>query len=262
MKQNIVNILNTLTFKDSDLKLSWVGAARSENKDTLKYRFHHHAFYEIHFTTDGSVTYGFRDKEITVFKNQFIIIPKECEHKVLKHSYDFGKLTLAIEEFNTLYPFNETIKNTEEMTLLLEYIFLLSSKKPFNSSAVHFSFLALLSLLSKLTEQADEIDLRVVKAKKLIDDNFDILFTADEVARYCHLSTKQLNRLFIKFEGITILDYIHRQKLEFSKKLLTETDLSITEIALKAGFSSPGYFNKFFKNYTGISPSKYKNKTF
>ena len=217
MKQNIVNTLNTLNFKNSDI--SWVSAARSENKDTLTYRFHHHAFYEIHFTTDGSVTYGFRDKEITVYKNQYIIIPKECDHKVLKHSYDFGKLTIAVEQINAKNPFNEVIKNTEEMTVLLEYIFLLAGKKPFNAQAVQCAFLTLLALLCKHEEMPDQIDLRVTKAKKLIDDNFDIFFTADEVAKYCNLSIKQLNRLFAKYENTTVLDYIHKQKFDFSKAL-------------------------------------------
>lgn len=263
MQQNIANTLNTLNFKDTDtdFKIAWVSGARSENKDTLTYRFHHHAFYEIHIITDGSITYGFKDKEVTVFKNQFIIMPKECEHKVSKHSYDFGKLTIAVESLSTSFPVNEALKCSEEMLLLLQYIFLLADKKPLKTKSIHFAFLTFTALLTASADTPYDTDLRVIKAKKLIDDNYDVFFTADEVAKYCHLSLKQLNRLFIRYENISVIDYIHAQKFEYAKKLLLESDLTISEISQKAGFSSAGYFNKFFKSFSGTSPSKYKNTT-
>ena len=263
MQQNIANTLNTVNFKDSDIdfKITWVSGARSENKDSLTYRFHHHAFYEIHIITDGSITYGFKDKEVTVFKNQFIIIPKESEHKVSKHSYDFGKISIAVESLSTSCPVNDVIKCSEEMLLLLQYIFILAGKKPLKTKSIHFAFLTLVSLLTDSVDTPYDTDLRVIKAKKLIDDNYDVFFTADEVAKYCNLSLKQLNRLFIKYENISVIDYIHTKKFEFTRKLLLESNLTVSEISQKAGFSSAGYFNKFFKSFSGTSPSKYKNMT-
>ena len=61
-------------------------------------------------------------------------------------------------------------------------------------------------------------DKRVIKAKMLIEDNTDIFFTCEELSGYCRISAKQLGRLFKKYEGIGLLEYIHRQKTEAAKE--------------------------------------------
>ena len=67
--------------------------------------------------------------------------------------------------------------------------------------------------------------------------------------------------LYNKMKAITgsgAKDYITKIRIEKAKSLIENTSLSIAEIAEMTGFSAQSYFSTAFKNYTGLTPSKYK----
>ena len=55
-------------------------------------------------------------------------------------------------------------------------------------------------------------------------------------------------------------DYINKFRMEKAITLITSTDLSFTEIAEKVGFTTSRYFSTAFKQYTGETPTQYKEK--
>lgn len=79
------------------------------------------------------------------------------------------------------------------------------------------------------------------------------------LAEQVHFSQEYLLRIFKKQEGITILQYINDMKLDLAKQLLSGSEYSVKEIAEKLGFASQGYFGRFFRNKTGISPKAYRD---
>lgn len=68
-----------------------------------------------------------------------------------------------------------------------------------------------------------------------------------------------LSSLFSSVEGITIEQYIIRQKIERVKELLFYDELNLSEIANKLGYSSIAHLSAQFKKITGQSPSQFKN---
>jgi AraC-like DNA-binding protein len=67
--------------------------------------------------------------------------------------------------------------------------------------------------------------------------------------------------LYNKMKAITgagAKEYITRIRIEKAKSLIESTDLSIADISEMTGFSSQSYFSTAFKNYTGKTPTKYK----
>lgn len=79
------------------------------------------------------------------------------------------------------------------------------------------------------------------------------------LAEQVHFSQEYLLRIFKKKEGITILQYINDLKLSAAKRLLAETELSVKEIAEQLGFASQGYFGRFFRSKTGLTPNAYRD---
>lgn len=53
-------------------------------------------------------------------------------------------------------------------------------------------------------------------------------------------------------------EYVNKLRIEKSMELLRNTEMSITEIAERMGFSSSRYFSTAFKKYTGITPTQFK----
>ena len=71
------------------------------------------------------------------------------------------------------------------------------------------------------------------------------------------ITPNYLSKQFKKHTDIGISDYINITRVSAAEKLLAETDLSITEIALRCGFNNSNYFAAVFKTIKGITPKKY-----
>jgi len=101
-------------------------------------------------------------------------------------------------------------------------------------------------------------DFRFAQIHRFVKDNLDKAVNGKEIAAYMHLSEKQISRIVKTNAGIATKEYINTMKLVKSKELLRNTEMTIGEIAAGLGFSSPYYFNQFFKKYEGCPPSLFR----
>jgi len=81
---------------------------------------------------------------------------------------------------------------------------------------------------------------------------------SDLLAEALHLEYSYLSNLFSSVEGITLEQYIIRQKIERAKELLFYDELNLSEIALQLGYSSVAHLSSQFKKITGFTPSALK----
>lgn len=65
---------------------------------------------------------------------------------------------------------------------------------------------------------------------------------------------------FKKEIGMTVRDYITRQKMERAKELLSGTNMDILSICLALGYSSQSHFGDLFRKATGMSPGEYRSR--
>ena len=98
----------------------------------------------------------------------------------------------------------------------------------------------------------------VNQIKKYIVDNLGGDTSLYNLAEQVHFSQEYLLRIFKKKEGVTILQYINDLKLSAAKQLLAEKKLSVKEIADQLGFTSQGYFGRFFRAKTGLTPNAFR----
>ncbi|MBQ4044107.1 MAG: helix-turn-helix domain-containing protein [Clostridia bacterium] len=277
MKKYSPEILNKVHISDIEigdpfLQVYWIRAARSVNRDTLNFRYHRHTFFELHFITEGWFLYGFGDRTVRVERGSYILIPPEIPHKVAGHSEDFVKIAVAFVpggECGLVFPSSaEEIRargTTEEMKNGLNFVLRQAqSRTVFSRRLLKWRLHELIYLMAEEMPGVREMaapeivgDDRLLQAKKYVEDNPGLFFTCAEVAEFCHISAKQLGRLFEKYEKQSLLSYIHHQKAEQAKiRLLTDgsTQKSVSE---ELGFSSVQYFHRFFLRMTGMSPGAY-----
>jgi AraC-like DNA-binding protein len=73
-----------------------------------------------------------------------------------------------------------------------------------------------------------------------------------------HYEYNYLSNLFSSVEGVTIEQYIIRQKIEKAKELLFYDELNLSQIANRLGYSSVAHLSSQFKKVTGLTPSEMK----
>lgn len=103
-------------------------------------------------------------------------------------------------------------------------------------------------------------DARIASAVRFIRANACKGIGVGDVLRIAPMSRTLLERKFKRYLGRTPYEEILLMKLRRVKELLTETDLSIAEIAERTGFSGPEYLSAAFKKHTGTSPGRYRSE--
>ena len=107
--------------------------------------------------------------------------------------------------------------------------------------------------------QADETFL--LKLNKIIQENLDN--SSLDIAFICKEIGMSRASLYNKLKALTDMganDYINKFRMEKAIAYITGTDMTFTEIAEKVGFTTSRYFSTAFKQYTGETPTQYKEK--
>jgi AraC-like DNA-binding protein len=82
----------------------------------------------------------------------------------------------------------------------------------------------------------------------------------ERLSGHVNIAESSLCRFFRKHMGMTVFEYLNKIRTDFACKLLMDPDLSIMEICFDSGFNNVSHFNKQFKRYTGVTPSKYRKR--
>lgn len=107
---------------------------------------------------------------------------------------------------------------------------------------------------NRLDQQLLEDSVRIIE-ENMENKNFNI----DMWCRRIAIGRTRLGGKIKGITGLTLNDFILQIKLRKCASLLENSELTISEITWKAGFSSPGYMGKCFKEYFGVTPMQYRN---
>lgn len=99
------------------------------------------------------------------------------------------------------------------------------------------------------------------KAVFFIQNNFtSATLSLAEVSKACFISPAYLSRLFKKEKGYSITKHINNVRIEQAKLLLQTPEITVMDVAYRVGYNDRSYFNKVFKQITGLSPNEYRKK--
>ncbi len=95
----------------------------------------------------------------------------------------------------------------------------------------------------------------VILAIEMMENHVADALDLTQLGRLIDISPRQLNRLFREKLGQSTMGFYRNLRLEKARSLLTQSPLSVTEIALATGFSSGAHFSSAFHTRFGQSPS-------
>jgi len=93
-----------------------------------------------------------------------------------------------------------------------------------------------------------------------IEKHYNENLTLEQMTELSGFSKFHFSRLFKQYTDMTFCDYLNYRRIAAAEDLLSKPDLSITELALQAGFPSISTFNRVFKQKHGCTPTEYRTK--
>ena len=100
----------------------------------------------------------------------------------------------------------------------------------------------------------------VKRTKEYIYRHFHENIVIGQMSRQMGVSAEYLSRIFHNIEGITLKEFIQREKIVRGKNLLVYSDKSIQEISRYLAFSTQSHFSSVFKKFTGRTPLEYRKE--
>lgn len=117
---------------------------------------------------------------------------------------------------------------------------------------------------SRHDAEADRVYISPGKLRRVTDfvlANLDQPIGLEELAAVADLSPFHFSRVFKKARGESPCQFVRSARLEHARRLLSNTDLPLAELALACGFANQSHFTAAFSRATGLSPARYRRLT-
>lgn len=132
---------------------------------------------------------------------------------------------------------------------------LLSLKRKSKGKSTSFPVTDVFKFLDK---PVNEIPLNIIKTIYFMNDHLGDKLSVTDMAKEAGLSRFHFCRIFRKFTGMSPKKFLNKLRLERAKLLLRDTDRIVSDVAGEVGFEDLSNFIRYFKKYTGYTPSAYK----
>ena len=107
---------------------------------------------------------------------------------------------------------------------------------------------------------ASDLHERLCRARRYIDECYDLPLDLTEISKQACLSRYHFLRLFRDMFATTPHQYLIQRRIEKAKELLRVRSLSVTEVCFEVGFQSLGSFSSLFRKCVGHAPVSYRKR--
>ena len=241
-------------------KLSFVRFVNANVASVHAFENHERAYLDITDCISGEMTYFFNDEWINLESGDAVIFPP-CSARVREK----GTVPTHYVSFNVVLPKDYEVKATGRFKKCISgdtaYMIELFGKVWSSSTPekierckgiFHYLYNELLDSL------ADKGNPHVNRIKQYIMDNLSSKMSIKEIADEVHLAPQYACTLFKKNTGMTIVEFVDRERIDLAKRLMLVSNSPIYEIAGRCGFSDYNYFSNIFKKIAGISAREYR----
>lgn len=236
------------------------------DRNSITKKNHHHSGFEIHIITSGYQEYKVDESIYMLESGSFLMIYPNVPHIVIASAPHTRKYSITFTRQTDIHPgcFMGTLSER-----MLDNLAFISNEmllqKEISSILIENNILEILVSVFRMSGNREnnqifkqDENVTASLAKRYIDDNIERAPSVADVSEYCHLSTKQLTRIFNRFEEISVGKYIINSRIATIERLLSNKNLSLKQISEIMNFNNEYYFNSFFKKHSGMPPGEYR----
>lgn len=267
--------LSSGTSSRSDFQLRYISISKYEGDwNSLP---HTHQFTELFYVLHGEGVFYIEREKVPVKTDDLIIINPNVEHTektfpnnpmeyivfgVEGLAFSFPEHDQAYGRGYSFYSYGSDKNQFINFAQLMMHEF--QDKKPGFEKVCHGLLEVLLVYISRkqklsvISESSFQLSKECAIAKRYIDTNYAQDITLDSLADLTHINKFYLAHSFTECIGQSPISYLTERRLAACKELLSSSNLSVTQIANSAGFSSQSYFSQIFNKKVGMSPRQYR----
>ncbi|MGI6176496.1 MAG: AraC family transcriptional regulator [Christensenellales bacterium] len=241
----------------------------------------HDNIADIVLVTGGSGTLYYNNRKYATQKGDLLVFNMDTLHGEVSDAEDprrsisisFTNIKINGLPYNHILPESvfPVLKTGDMFEVIYELILLM--KKEFEKKAPGFAVagqqfaVCLLSLMQQLLwnpveiepmqEEDDSLGLRI---KEYIDEHYRENIRLEDIATAFHFSPYYLSHVFKEYSGFTINQYVIQRRIGEAQRLLSDTDMSIGDIARRVGYDNLNHFYVMFKKNKKYSPGYLREK--
>lgn len=238
---------------------------------------HTHNHMELFFIVGGKGQFQIQDQLYPVNINNLVIINPNVSHtEVSLNAQPLEYIVLGIEGIelatsensNGQFCILDHVESVEISSCLRNILREMELKNTGYEDVCQAYMEILVIRLMRNTALAVPTEPQVISAnrqcaaiRRYIDLHFKEPLTLEQLAEEAHMNKYYLSHAFKREYGVSPINYMISRRIEESKYLLAETDLSMSQISQLLGFSSLSYFSQVFRRTQSISPKEYRQGT-
>lgn len=216
---------------------------------------HSHLYGQLILPIKGNLYIETDSRQLELDNKKVFFLPPDCMH-IFKADESNEFLTLDI---NKQILNNEDMKNLaggkeiefDEKWKAIRYLLLNECSEKNNSNAINDLFNYCYHLIVENT---------MSKSIEYINDHFYETIDLKTLADIEHYNINYYSEWFKNNMGVTVTEYIKNLRIKKAKELLSNTGLSILEIAQMIGYEHNSSFTRVFKEFEHISPAEFRKR--
>jgi AraC-like DNA-binding protein len=270
--QNYIFTLPADTFLPNILKLRNVGSARygGDWHSTP----HVHNYTELFYIVGGQGQFSIDDELFPVSADQLVIVNPNIAHtEVSYEAHPLEYIVIGIEGLELsvdgnnggrfcIFSFPE---NNHALTCMQHILQEMQTREPHHQTLCQaYMEILVVQLMrdasfSGASVSADPVNSRqCTMIRRYIDSHYKEALTLDLLAEKANVNKYYLSHIYKEAYGISPISYMIACRIQEGKRLLADTDLSLSQISSILGFSSPSYFSQSFRKAEGVSPVEFR----
>ena len=235
---------------------------------------HAHHYTELFYIVGGDGQFQINGKLFPVHAHQLVVVNPNIIHtEVSYEAHPLEYIVLGIEgleltisdseeERYCLYSFPE---QNEVLACMQNVLQEMQARRPeYQTLCMAYLDIIMVQLIRSAsvsvtrTQSHFPSNRQCASVRNYIDQHYKESITLDLLAEKASINKYYMAHAFKREYGVSPINYLIACRIREGKRLLAETDLSLSQIAAVLGFSSSSYFSQSFRNAEGISPTEYR----
>ncbi len=244
---------------------------------------HTHSYYELYFLLSGERRYFIGHTIYDVSPGDVVVIPRNTLHRTtVRNSKGYERYVVYFSESYAkemqnrlgINVFNHFIQAgciqlppewAEKVRYTLEEMKQeIARKEKYSDIMLQNLFHYIIIILlrhgrNKQRENGREAG-KIQDVAKYISENYSSVITLSSAAKMAYMENTYFSKKFKRLTGFGFHEYLIQTRIKAAERLLVHSNLTISEVSERCGFSSSNYFGDVFRNWNGIAPSEYRKR--